>query len=285
MPSIVGMIVVILCVFGGYALEHGNFSIIIQPVEWMIIFGAAGGSLLIANNMTIVKSIIQGSIKALTKAGVYTKEDYIDLLLLLNAIFRKIKKEGLISIEQDIENPEASKIFSAYPKILANHHLLDFIRDTFRSILTTNITHFELENLLENEIEILYHEAAEPAHRLSNLADSMPGLGLVAAVLGIILTMGKINEPPAVLAHHLSIALAGTFIGILTCYGFMAPLSARMEKLALEEKEYFSVVKTAIVYFIGGGAPQIAVEFARRTIPPHMRPSFEELEAKLKEMR
>lgn len=285
MPAIVGFIVVILCVFGGYALEHGNFSVIIQPVEWLIIFGAALGALLTANNMTVVKGIIQGSIKSLTKAGSYTKEDYIDLLLLLNDIFRKIKKEGLISIEQDIENPEASKIFSAYPKILANHLLIDFIRDTFRSILTTNITHFELESLLENEIEIIFHEAAEPAHKLTNLADSMPGLGLVAAVLGIILTMGKIDQPPAVLAHHLSIALAGTFFGILTCYGFMAPLSARMEKLALEEREYLSVVKTAIVYFIGGGAPQIAVEFARRTIPPHMRPSFAELESKLKERK
>jgi chemotaxis protein MotA len=285
MPAIVGYIVVILCVFVGYALEHGNFSIIIQPVEWLIIFGAAGGSLLTANSMMIVKGIIQGAIKALTKPGVYTKNDYVDLLLLLNDIFKKIKKEGLISIEQDIENPEASKIFSAFPKILNNHVVLDFIRDTFRSILTTNITHFELDSLLENEIEIIYHEAAEPAHRLSNLADSMPGLGLVAAVLGIILTMGKINEPPAVLAHHLSIALAGTFIGILTCYGFMAPLSARMEKLALEEKEYLTVIKTAIVSFIGGGAPQIAVEFARRAIPPHMRPSFEELEAKLKERK
>ena len=232
MPAIVGFIVVILCVFGGYALEHGNFSIIIQPVEWLIIFGAAGGSLLTANNMLVVKGIIQGVIKALTKPAVYTKDDYVDLLLLLNDIFKKIKKEGLISIEQDIENPEASKIFSAYPKILANHVVLDFIRDTFRSILTTNITHFELESLLENEIEIIHHEASEPAHRLLALADSMPGLGLVAAVLGIILTMGKIDEPPAVLAHHLSIALAGTFFGILTCYGFMAPLSARMEKLA-----------------------------------------------------
>ncbi|MGC9140771.1 MAG: flagellar motor stator protein MotA [Caldimicrobium sp.] len=285
MPAIVGYIVVILCVFVGYALEHGNFSIIIQPVEWLIIFGAAGGSLLTANSMMIVKGIIQGAIKALTKPGVYTKNDYVDLLLLLNDIFKKIKKEGLISIEQDIENPEASKIFSAFPKILNNHVVLDFIRDTFRSILTTNITHFELDSLLENEIEIIYHEAAEPAHRLSNLADSMPGLGLVAAVLGIILTMGKINEPPAVLAHHLSIALAGTFIGILTCYGFMAPLSARMEKFALEEKEYLTVIKTAIVSFIGGGAPQIAVEFARRAIPPHMRPSFAELEAKLKERK
>ncbi|MGB9760937.1 MAG: flagellar motor stator protein MotA [Caldimicrobium sp.] len=285
MPAIVGYIVVILCVFVGYALEHGNFSIIIQPVEWLIIFGAAGGSLLTANSMMIVKGIIQGAIKALTKPGVYTKNDYVDLLLLLNDIFKKIKKEGLISIEQDIENPEASKIFSAFPKILNNHVILDFIRDTFRSILTTNITHFELDSLLENEIEIIYHEAAEPAHRLSNLADSMPGLGLVAAVLGIILTMGKINEPPAILAHHLSIALAGTFIGILTCYGFMAPLSARMEKFALEEKEYLTVIKTAIVSFIGGGAPQIAVEFARRAIPPHMRPSFAELEAKLKERK
>lgn len=285
MPAIVGIIVVILCVFGGYALEHGNFSIIIQPVEWLIIFGAAGGALLTANNMTVIKGIIQGAIKSLTKPGVYTKDDYIDLLLLLNDIFKKIKKEGLISIEQDIENPEASKIFSAYPKILANHWVLNFIRDTFRSILTTNITHFELETLLENEIDIIHHEMTEPAHRVSSLADSMPGLGLVAAVLGIILTMGKIDEPPAVLAHHLSIALAGTFIGILTCYGFMAPLSARMEKLASEEKEYLTVIKTAIVYFIGGGAPQIAVEFARRAIPPHMRPSFEELEAKLKERK
>jgi chemotaxis protein MotA len=285
MPSIVGMLVVIICVFGGYALEHGNFSVIIQPVEWLIIFGAAGGSLLIANPMSVVKSIVQGSIKCLTKPGVYTKDDFVDLLLLLNDIFRKIKKEGLISIEQDIENPEASKIFSSFPKILTNHVALDFIRDTFRSILTTNLSHFELEALLENEIEIIHHELAEPAHRLSSLADSMPGLGLVAAVLGIILTMGKIDEPPAVLAHHLSIALAGTFFGILTCYGFMAPLSARMEKMANEEKEYLMVIKQAIVSFIAGGAPAMAVEFARRTIPPHMRPSFSELEAKLKERK
>ncbi|MCS7199211.1 MAG: flagellar motor stator protein MotA [Caldimicrobium sp.] len=285
MPAIVGFIVVILSVVVGYALEHGNFSVLMQPVEWLIIFGAAGGALITANNMTVIKGIVQGAIKALTKPAVYTKEDFVDLLLLLNEIFKKIKKEGLISIEQDIENPEASKIFSSYPKILANHIVLDFIRDTFRSILTTNISHFELEALLENEIEIIFHESAEPAHRLSSLADSMPGLGLVAAVLGIILTMGKIDQPPAVMAHHLSIALAGTFIGILTCYGFMAPLSARMEKIALEEKEYLTVIKTAIVNFIGGGAPQIAVEFARRSIPPHMRPSFAELEAKLKERR
>jgi len=285
MPSIVGMLVVIICVFGGYALARGNFSIILQPVELLIIFGAAAGALLIANPMSVVKSIFQGAIKSLTKPGVYTKDDFVDLLLLLNDIFRKIKKEGLISIEQDIENPEASKIFSAYPKILNNHIVLDFIRDTFRSILTTNLSHFELEALLENEIEIIHHELAEPAHRLSSLADSMPGLGLVAAVLGIILTMGKIDEPPAVLAHHLSIAIAGTFVGILTCYGFMAPLSTRMERMANEEKEYLTVIKQAIVSFIAGGAPAMAVEFARRTIPPHMRPSFIELEAKLKERK
>ncbi len=285
MPGIVGYIVVILCVFVGYALEHGNFSVIIQPVEWLIIFGAAGGALLTANNMTIIKGLVQGAIKVLTKPMLYSKEDYLDLLLLLNDIFRKIKKEGLISIEQDIENPEASKIFSSFPKILANHIVLDFIRDTFRSILTTNISHIELEGLLENEIEIIHHELSQPVHALEKLADSMPGLGLVAAVLGIILTMGKIDEPPAVLAHHLSIALAGTFFGILFAYGFFAPLAGRMEKLVLEEKEYLSIIKVAIVNFIGGGAPQIAVEFARRAIPPHMRPSFAELENKLKERK
>ncbi len=285
MPSIVGLIITLGCVFGGYALEHGNFSIIIQPIEWLIIFGAATGALFAATNPTILKQIINFKIKVLTKPGVYSKQDFIDLLLLLNDIFKKIKKEGLISIEQDIENPEASKIFSNYPKILSNHIVINFIRDTFRSILTTNISHFELEGLLENEIETIHHEMSVPAHKLQTLADSMPGLGLVAAVLGIILTMGMINEPPEVLGHHLSIALAGTFIGILTCYGIMVPIVEKMNMFCEEEKEYLTVIKVAIVNFIGGGAPQIAVEFARRTIPPHMRPSFEELDQLLRERK
>ncbi len=285
MPSIVGLIIVLGCVFGGYAMEHGNFSIIIQPIEWLIIFGAATGALVIMSSMPILKGLISGAIQALTKPGVYSKQDFVDLLLLLNDIFKKIKKEGLISIEQDIENPESSKIFSNYPKILSNHIVINFIRDTFRSILTTNITHFELEGLLENEIEVIYHELSAPAHKLQVLADSMPGLGLVAAVLGIILTMGLINEPPEVLGHHLSIALAGTFTGILTCYGFMAPLSQKMEMFCEEQKEYLNVIKVAIVNFIGGGAPQIAVEFARRTIPPHMRPSFDELDQLMKQRK
>ncbi len=282
MPAIVGLLVVLGCVFGGYALERGNFSVIIQPIEWLIIFGAAIGSLFTASSGPDLKGVIQGAIQALTKPQVYTKQDFIDLLLLLNEIFKKIKKEGLISIEQDIENPEASRIFSAYPKVLSNHVALDFIRNTFRSILTTNITHFELEALLENEIEIIHEEFKSPVDKLEKLADSMPGLGLVAAVLGIILTMGKIDEPPEVLGHHLSIALAGTFFGILTCYGIMAPLAQKMEFFCEQHKEYLNVIKVAIVYFIGGGAPQIAVEFARRNISPHLRPSFEELESLLR---
>lgn len=282
MPSIIGLLIVIVCVFGGYALERGNFSVLIQPVEWLIIFGAAIGALVAASTPDIFKSAIRSSIQVLTKPHIYTKQDFVDLLLLLNEIFRKIKKEGLISIEQDIENPEASRIFSSYPKILNNHLALDFIKNTFRTILTTNITHFELETMLENEIEIIHHERLQPIHRLEKLADSMPGLGLVAAVLGIILTMGKIDQPPEVLGHHLSIALAGTFIGILTCYGILTPLVQKLEFFCSQEREYLSVIKTAIVYFIGGGAPQIAIEFARRTIPPHIRPSFEELEEIIK---
>ncbi|WP_038056031.1 flagellar motor stator protein MotA [Thermodesulfobacterium hydrogeniphilum] len=282
MPSIVGFIIVIVCVFGGYALEHGNFSVIIQPIEFLIIFGAAGGALVAASTSEALKGVVQGSIKALTKPHIYGKQDFVDLLLLLNDIFRKIKKEGLISIEQDIENPESSKIFSAYPNIINNHLALDFIRNTFRSILTTNITHFELESLLENEIEIIYEELLSPVHKIEKIADSMPGFGLVAAVLGIILTMGMIDQPPEVLGHHLSIALAGTFFGILTCYGFMVPLVQKLEFFCGQQKEYLNVIKTAIVYFIGGGAPQIAVEFARRIIPPHIRPSFEELENLMK---
>ena len=267
MPSIVGFIIVIVSVFGGYLLEHGNFSIIIQPVEWLIIFGAAAGALVTASSMPILKGVIKDSISALTKPAIYTKRDFIDLLLLLNEIFKKIKKEGLISIEQDIENPETSKIFSAYPKIMNNQLIMNFIRDTFRSILTTNITHFELETLLENEIEIIHHELSAPAYRLENLADSMPGLGLVAAVLGIILIMGKINEPPEVLAHHLSIALAGTFFGILTCYGFMAPLSQKMRKFSDDQKDLLNVIKTAIVYFIGGGGSANSSGICKKKYP------------------
>ncbi|NPA40010.1 MAG: flagellar motor stator protein MotA [Thermodesulfobacteria bacterium] len=282
MPSIVGLLIIIGCVFGGYALEHGNFSVIIQPIEFLIIFGAATGALIAASTSESLKGVIQGYIKALTKPHIYGKQDFIDLLLLMDEIFKKIKKEGLISIEQDIENPESSKIFSSYPSVMNNPVALDFIRNTFRSILTTNISHFELESLLENEIEIIFHESMAPVHRLEKLADSMPGLGLVAAVLGIILTMGMIDQPPEVLGHHLSIALAGTFFGILTCYGFMVPIVQKMEFFCEQQKEYLDVIKTAIVYFIGGGAPQVAVEFARRTIPPHIRPSFEELENLMK---
>jgi len=282
MPSIVGLIIVLGCVFGGYFLEHGNFSVLIQPIEFLIIFGAATGALVAASTPEAIKGLIQGVIQSLTKPHIYGKQDFVDLLLLLNEIFKKIKKEGLISIEQDIENPEGSKIFSEYPSVMNNPVALDFIRNTFRSILTTNISHFELESLLENEIEIIHHETLIPVHRLEKLADSMPGLGLVAAVLGIILTMGMIDQPPEVLGHHLSIALAGTFFGILTCYGIMVPLVQKMEFFCEQQKEYLDVIKTAIVYFIGGGAPQIAVEFARRTIPPHIRPSFEELENLMK---
>ncbi len=282
MPSIVGLLVVLISVFGGYALERGNFSVIIQPVEWIIIFGAAFGALFVASSGPALKGIFQGAVQALTKPQLYTKQDFIDILLLLNEMFRKIKKEGLISIEQDIENPEASRIFSAYPKIINHHLALDFIKNTFRSILTTNITHFELDALLENEIETIYEEFKNPVERLEKLADSMPGLGLVAAVLGIILTMGKIDEPPEVLGHHLSIALAGTFFGILTCYGILAPLAQKMEFFCNQHKEYLNVIRVAIVHFIGGGAPQIAVEFARRTISPPLRPSFEELENLIK---
>lgn len=278
MPSIVGLFVVLVCVFGGYALERGNFSVIIQPVEWLIIFGAAFGALFTASSGPVLKSVFRDAIQALTKSQIYTKQDFIDLLLLLNELFRKIKKEGLISIEQDIENPEASRIFSAYPKILNNYLVMDFIKNTFRSILTTNITHFELDTLLENEIEIIYKEVRAPVERLERLADSMPGLGLVAAVLGIILTMGKMDEPPMVLGHHLSIALAGTFFGILTCYGIMAPLAQKMDFFCEQQKEYLNTIRIAIVHFMGGGAPPIAVEFARRNISPHLKPSFEELE-------
>lgn len=285
MLVIVGGLIVLGAVVGGYVMEHGNLSVLFQPAEIVIIFGAAIGALVISSPMHVLMGVIKGSLSVMMGGGGYSKKDYMEALLLLTEIFTKIRKEGLISIEQDVEEPENSAIFSKYPKFIKNHHALRLLTDTLRTVMTTTVSPYELESILDSELETLHETESAPVKNLSNIADSLPGLGIVAAVLGVVLTMGKMKEPPEVLGHSIGAALVGTFMGVLMCYGFVGPLARRLESKVNEEKEYLQVIKSALISFVGGAAPQIAVEFARRSIPPHLRPTFHELEEEIRALK
>jgi chemotaxis protein MotA len=281
---IIGAIIVLASVIGGYLMEHGNLSVLFQPSELIIIGGASIGALIIASPLTVIKNIIKSIIKALTAKG-YGKADYMDSLIMLSEIFSKIRKEGLVSIEADVDSPEESKIFSGHPKFLKNHHAVNLVTDTLRTVMTTSISSYELESMLDNELDAHHEEGSAPAKSLNNVADALPGLGIVAAVLGVVLTMGKMKEPPEVLGESIGAALVGTFLGVLLCYGFVGPLSRNLEQMVNDDKEYLSVLKVGLVSFIGGAAPQIAVEFARRAIPGHAKPSFIEVEDALRALK
>lgn len=285
MLVVIGGLVVLGSIVGGYLLEKGNLSVLFQPAEVLIIFGAAIGALVIASPPHVIKGVIKGTITTITGAKGYSKRDYMDTLLLLSELFTKIRKEGLISIEQDVEEPENSAIFSKYPKFLKNHHAMALLTDTLRTVMTTTVSPYELESILDSEIETLHETESGPARNLLTIADSLPGLGIVAAVLGVVLTMGKMKEPPEVIGHSVGAALVGTFMGVLMCYGFVGPLAKRLEASVNHEKEYLQIIKSALVAFVSGSAPQIAVEFARRTIPPHLRPTFHELEEEIRALK
>jgi chemotaxis protein MotA len=285
MFPIIGIIIVTGCVIGGYLLEHGNMSVIFQPVELMIIGGAAMGSFVIASPIHVIKSVISSFLGMFTHTP-RSKKDYMDILMLLNGIFYKIRQQGLVSIESDVDTPGESPLFTKYPKILKNHEAVDLITDTLRTVMTTTIAPHELESLIDQELEAHHEEAMTPAHSVNNIADGLPGLGIVACVLGIVLTMGKIKEPPEILGASIGAALVGTFMGVLLSYGYVGPMGKHMEFIAAEDLQYMNVIKVALLAFIGGGAaPKVAVEFGRRVIPVNMKPSFIEVEDAFREAK
>ena len=284
MFTIIGASIVIACVIGGFLLEHGNLAVLFQPVELLIIGGAAVGGFIIASPMKVIKAVMGGIIKMLSGKG-YTKADYLEALTMLGEVFYKIRKEGLVSVEGDVDNPKESVIFTKYPKFFKNHHALDLVVDTLRTVMTTKIEPNELEALIDAELESHHEELTAPSKSVATVADSLPGLGIVAAVLGIVLTMGKISEPPEVLGKSIGAALVGTFLGVLLCYGFVGPMAKNMEHSASEELQYLSVLKMAIVAFVGGAAPQVAVEFGRRVVPAVDKPSFAEVEEALRRIK
>lgn len=281
MLVIIGAMVVLGSVIGGYLLEHGNIHVIFQPIELLIIGGAGVGSFIVSSPPKVLGLVLKSILRVLS-ARAKSKKEFLEVLGLLNSIFTKMRKEGLIAVESDIENPEQSPIFTKYPSIIKNHHALNFICDNLKVIISANVTPFELENVMEIEMESHHKEAMTPAHSVTKVADGLPALGIVAAVLGVVITMGKISEPPEVLGHSIAAALVGTFLGVLLSYGFVGPIGTNLEHIAEEDMITFHVIKVALVSFVGGAAPQIAVEYARRVIPTAEKPSFSELEDALR---
>lgn len=281
MLVVVGTLVVIISVLGGYVLSHGHLLALWQPYELMIIAGGAAGAFLIANPGKIVKACFTGMI-GLLKGPAYRRQDYVDLLSLLYDIFSVMRKEGLLGLESHIEDPSSSPVFSAYPRLLAEHHLIEFITDCLRLIVGGSMNPHELEALLEVEIETHHHEAEAPSMALNKSADSLPGFGIVAAVLGIVTTMSSLNGDTSMIGEHIAGALVGTFLGILLCYGFMGPLASAMESKAQEDGKAFECVKVALLANLRGYNPMVAVEFARKSLSGQTRPSFVDLEIHLK---
>ncbi len=281
MFAIIGLLLVSGSVIIGFMMEKGNPYILIQPAEFVIIFGAALGAFFIASPPKVITAVVK-NVAAIVTSKSPDKAKYLDLLLLLYQLFSKIRKEGLISIESDIEKPDNSPIFNKYKNTLSHGHLTNFICDNLKIIITTNVIPHELENLMELETETHYHEALIPSKSIAKVADALPGLGIVAAVLGVVLTMGKIDQPPSVLGHSIGAALVGTFLGVLMCYGFVGPLATNLEHKTKEDIVFLKVIRVALVAFVGGAPPQMAVEFGRRAMPGKEKPTFEELENEIR---
>jgi chemotaxis protein MotA len=238
MFAAIGITVVFAAVVGGFLMEEGNLHVLFQPAELVIIFGAAAGSFLIASPARVVKLVVR-NLAAVFSGGGTNKEAYLELLSLLNLILTKIRKDGLISVEADIENPDKSAIFNKYRTVSSNGHILEFICDNLKVIITANMPPHELDTLMEIDIDAQHGEEMTPSRSIEKVADGLPGLGIVAAVLGVVLTMGKIDQPPAVLGHSIGAALVGTFLGVLMCYGFVGPMAANLEHKARDKETYF----------------------------------------------
>ncbi len=277
MLAIVGILVVFGAVVGGYLMEKGHIAVLLQPAELLIIGGAAIGTLLIANPMHILKAI-GGGVAATFGSSKFNKKRYISNLKMMFELLNKVRRGGLLAIETDVEKPNESLIFQAYPEFLKDHHLRDFVCDTLRMAITGGIDPFDMDQMMELDMEVQHHGATQPISALSTVADALPGLGIVAAVLGVVITMGALGGPPELIGHKVAAALVGTFLGILLCYGLVGPLAASMTKGAEEEQAFVHVVRVLLMSFIKGNAPVLAVEMARRAIPLHVRPSFEEME-------
>jgi chemotaxis protein MotA len=281
MFAIIGIVVVFGAVIGGFLMEHGKMGVLVQPAEFVILVGAAIGTLLVANPIHVIKGIVAGLLGIL-KGSPFDKKRYLSTLKMMYEFLNKVRKEGLLSVEMDVEKPKESGIFKNYPEFLADHHAKDFVCDTLRTAITGGVEPFDMDQMMELDMEVHHHEAMQPIDALTTVADALPGLGIVAAVLGVVITMGALGGPPEEIGAHVGAALVGTFLGILLCYGLTAPLTANMSKTAGAHNEYLHVLRVLMLSFLKGSAPMIAIEMGRRAIPAHVRPSFDEMEKNCK---
>jgi chemotaxis protein MotA len=282
MASIGGILLVFACVIAGYLMEKGKIAVLIQPAELLIIGGAAIGTVLTANPVRIIKKIIAGLLNVL-KGSPFSKKRYLETLKMLFDLLTKSRKEGAIAIESDIEEPEKSPILSKYPSFLKDHHVRDFVCDTMRMAITGGVSPFDVDQMMELDMDVHHHTATQPSQALTTMADALPGLGIVAAVLGVVVTMGSLGGPPEEIGHKVAAALVGTFLGILLCYGMVGPLASNMSKIVDEEHGYYLVLRVVMLAFVKGTSPILAVELGRRAIPAHCRPSFVEVEKACRE--
>lgn len=276
-----GYLIVVGSVFGGFAIAGGHLAALLQPVELLMIGGAGVGAFLVGNNGKAIKATLR-VLPLLLKGSKYTKTLYLELMALLFEILTKARKEGLMSIEGDVESPHESAIFSKYSKILADHHVIEFITDYLRLMVSGNMDAFQIENLMDNEIETHHQEGEVPGHCIANVADAMPAFGIVAAVMGVVHTMESVGLPPAELGILIAHALVGTFLGILLAYGFIGPLATLVHQKLQESTKMLECIKVTLLASLNGYAPALAIEFGRKVLFSTERPSFSEMEAHIK---
>ncbi|NWG39111.1 MAG: flagellar motor stator protein MotA [Hydrogenophilaceae bacterium] len=281
MLVIVGYIVVLGCVFGGFALAGGHLASLFQPIELLMIGGGAAGAFFVGNSSKAIKATLK-ALPTVFKGSRYTRDMYMELMALLYELLTKVRKEGLMSIEGDIEKPEESPLFSKYPAVLADHHVIEFITDYLRIMVSGNMNAMEIENLMDNEIETHHHEGEVPAHCIAKIGDGLPAFGIVAAVMGVVHTMESVGIPPAELGILIAKALVGTFLGILLAYGFVGPLAGLLEQKLNEGTKMLQTIKVTLLASLNGYAPALAVEFGRKVLYSTERPSFSELEEHVK---
>jgi chemotaxis protein MotA len=277
MFAIIGIVIVFGCIVAGYLMEHGNLRVLVQPAELVIIGGAAVGTVLIANPVSTLKDIARG-VGGVFGSSHYTTQRYVDLLKMVFELLNKARREGLVALETDVEEPDKSPVLSKYPGFLKDHHAVHFLCDTIRMAISGGIEAFDLDQMLEGDLDIHHHEGSLAPAALNTMADALPGLGIVAAVLGVVITMGALGGPPEEIGHKVAAALVGTFLGILLCYGLFGPIAQRMSKSAEEERAFLNVLRATMIAFLKGIAPVLAVEIGRRAVPVHVRSTFKEVE-------
>jgi chemotaxis protein MotA len=282
MIALIGFIVVLGSVLGGFAMAHGPFAVLLAWSEYVVIIGVALGTLLVSTPLPVIKAMVAKSLGVM-KGSPFTQDLYMDALKLLYELFQIARRDGLVAIEAHIEDPKQSLVFKRYPRVLHEAHEVTFLCDSLRLVLVGSVPAYDLEALMEAEIDVHHEQEGKIVAAISKVADALPGIGIVAAVLGIVVTMQSVGGPVEEIGHHVASALVGTFLGILLSYGFLAPLATNIELRDAEATRFYHVLKAAVVAFAKGFPPIVAVEFARRAIAAEMRPTFTVMETACKE--